>query len=236
MREFILIGTLFNVAMIIVGSFAGSYFKKGIKAEYNKILTQALGLAAIAVGINAVVQNMPKSHYPVLFIVSLAIGGVIGQWLDLEKHFDKLVGRFSKPSADGKNNLAEGLATGILLYCIGSLSILGPIQAALNKDYTFLFTNGMLDGITSIVLASTFGFGMVLAAVAVFCWQGSIYLIAMLLQNSINTNMITELTVVGGILILASGLGLLNIKKIKVLNLLPSLIVPIVVVGVLSMF
>lgn len=94
----------------------------------------------------------------------------------------------------------------------------------------------MLDGITSIVLASTFGFGMVLAAVAVFCWQGSIYLIAMLLQNSINTNMITELTVVGGILILASGLGLLNIKKIKVLNLLPSLIVPIVVVGVLSMF
>ncbi|GAB5057720.1 hypothetical protein COSHB9_21100 [Companilactobacillus alimentarius] len=74
-----MIGTLFNVAMIIVGSFAGSYFKKGIKAEYNKILTQALGLAAIAVGINAVVQNMPKSHYPVLFIVSLAIGGVIGQ-------------------------------------------------------------------------------------------------------------------------------------------------------------
>lgn len=231
-----MIGTFFNVAMILVGSFAGSYFKKGIKPAYNEILTQALGLVAMAVGINAVVQHMPKSHYPVLFIVSLAVGGVVGQWLDLEKHFDNLVGKFSKPSADGKSNLAEGLATGILLYCIGSLSILGPIQAALNKDYTFLFTNGMLDGITSIVLASTFGFGMAFAAVAVFCWQGSIYLIAMLLQNSINADMITELTVVGGILILASGLGLLNIKKIKVLNLLPSLIVPIVVVGVLQMF
>lgn len=231
-----MIGTFFNVAMILVGSFAGSYFKKGIKPEYNEILTQALGLVAMVVGINAVVQHMPKSHYPVLFIVSLAVGGVIGQWLNLEKHFDNLVGKFSKPSADGKSNLAEGLATGILLYCIGSLSILGPIQAALNNDNTFLYTNGMLDGITSVVLASTFGLGMAFAAVAVFCWQGSIYLIAMLLQNSINTDMITELTVVGGILILASGLGLLKIKEIKVLNLLPSLVVPIVVIGVMSLF
>lgn len=230
-----MIGTIFNVCMILVGSFVGSYFKKGIKPAYNEILTQALGLAAIAIGLNAVVQHMPKSHYPVLFIVSLAVGGLIGQALNLEKRFDSLVAKFSKPK-EGGNNLAEGLATGILLYCIGSLSILGPIQAALNKDYTFLFTNGMLDGITSIVLASTFGIGMALAAIAVFTWQGSIYLIAMLLQNSINNNMITELTIVGGILIMASGLGLLNIKKIKVLNLLPSLVVPIVVIAVMQLF
>mgnify|MGYP005851187045 CR=1 FL=1 len=230
-----MIGTIFNVCMILVGSTVGSYFKKGIKPAYNEILMQALGMVAMMVGINAVVQHMPKSHYPVLFIVSLAVGGLLGQWLDLEKHFDNLVNKFSKPKADG-NNLAEGLATAVLLYCIGSLSILGPIQAALNKDYTFLFTNGMLDGITSIVLASTFGIGMALAAVAVLCWQGSIYLIAMLLQNSINTNMITELTIVGGILIFASGLGLLNIKKIKVLNMLPSLLVPIVVIAVLQLF
>ncbi|MBL3531289.1 DUF554 domain-containing protein [Companilactobacillus zhachilii] len=231
-----MIGTIFNVCMILVGSFTGSYFKKGIKPAYNEILTQALGLAAIAIGLNAVVQHMPKSHYPVLFIVSLAVGGLIGQWLNLEKRFDNLVGKFSKPNPDGSSNLAEGLATAVLLYCIGSLSILGPIQAALNKDYTFLFTNGMLDGITSIVLASTFGIGMALAAIAVFTWQGSIYLIAMLLQNSINNDMITELTIVGGILIMASGLGLLNIKKIKVLNLLPALVVPIVVIAIMQLF
>ncbi|MQS76561.1 DUF554 domain-containing protein [Companilactobacillus halodurans] len=231
-----MIGTIFNVIMIIAGSFAGSYFKKGIKAEYNEILTQALGLAAMMIGINAVVERMPKSHYPVLFIVSLAIGGLLGQWINLEKHFDNLVGKFSKKSTDGGKNLAEGLATGVLLYCIGSLSILGPIQEALNHDSTFLFTNGMLDGITSIVLASTFGIGMALAAIAVFVWQGSIYLIAILLQNSINTNMITELTIVGGVLIFASGLGLLNIKKIKVLNLLPSLAVPIVVIEIMQLF
>lgn len=231
-----MIGTIFNVVMIIVGSFAGSYFKKGIKPEYNEILTQALGLAAMLIGINAVVEHMPKSHYPVLFIVSLAVGGLFGEWVNFEKRFDNLVGKFSKKSADGGKNLAEGLATAVLLYCIGSLSILGPIQEALNHDSTFLFTNGMLDGITSVVLASTFGIGMALAAVAVFVWQGSIYLIAMLLQNSINTDMITELTIVGGILIFASGLGLLNIKKIKVLNLLPALFVPIVVIAVMQMF
>lgn len=236
MGESKMIGTMFNVVMIIVGSFAGSYFKKGIKPEYNEILTQALGLAAMLIGINAVVEHMPKSHYPVLFIVSLAVGGLFGEWVNFEKRFDNLVGRFSKKSADGGKNLAEGLATAVLLYCIGSLSILGPIQEALNNDSTFLFTNGMLDGITSVVLASTFGIGMALAAIAVFVWQGSIYLIAMLLQNSINTDMITELTIVGGILIFASGLGLLNIKKIKVLNLLPALFVPIIVIAIMQMF
>jgi len=231
-----MIGTLFNIVMILVGSFVGSYFKKGIKPAYNEILTQALGLAAMLIGINAVVENMSKSHYPVLFIVSLAIGGLFGEWLNLEKRFDDLIGKFSKPNPNGGSNLAEGLATAVLLYCIGSLSILGPIQAALNKDYTFLFTNGMLDGITSIVLASTFGFGMALAAIAVLVWQGGIYLIAILLQNSINNNMIVELTIVGGILIFASGLGLLNIKKIKVLNLLPSLAVPIIVIAIMQLF
>ena len=218
-----MIGTIFNVTMILVGSTIGTILHKGLKPEFQKILTQALGLVAIVIGINAVVQNMPKSHYPVLFIVSLAAGGVLGQWINIQKRFDDLIGKFSG------GNLAEGLATAILLYCIGSLSILGPIQAALKNDYTFLFTNGMLDGITSIVLASTFGFGIAIAAGAVLIWQGSIYAIAMLLQSSINTNMLTELTIVGGVLILASGLGLLEIKKISVLNLLPSLLIPIVV-------
>ncbi|MQS89316.1 DUF554 domain-containing protein [Companilactobacillus mishanensis] len=225
-----MIGTIFNVTMILVGSVIGKFLHNGLKAEYQKILTQALGLAAMVIGVNAVVQNMLNSKYPVMFIVSLAVGGVLGQWINIQSHFDHLVGRFSG------GNLAEGLATAILLYCIGSLSILGPIQAALKQDYTFLFTNGMLDGITSIVLASTFGLGIAFAAGAVFIWQGSIYAIAYFLQGAINNNMITELTIVGGILILASGLGLLEIKKISVLNLLPALAIPIIIVPILQLF
>ncbi|CAM3167376.1 DUF554 domain-containing protein [Lactiplantibacillus plajomi] len=225
-----MIGTIFNVGMILAGCTVGSLFKRGIKPAYHDILMQALGLAACMIGINAVVSRMPNSKYPVLFIVSLAVGAVIGQALNLQQRFDRLVGRFSG------GNLAEGLATAVLLYCIGSLSILGPIQAALKHDYTFLFTNGMLDGITSIVLASTFGFGIAIAAGILFIWQGGLYLLALVLQGALSTAILDEITIVGGILILASGLGLLKIKQINTLNLLPALVVPPVVIGIMQLF
>ncbi|MEK4460580.1 MULTISPECIES: DUF554 domain-containing protein [Paenibacillus] len=223
-------GTVFNVLMIIVGSIIGSVFKKGIKNEYQEILMQSMGLAATALGINAIVQHMPSSKYPVLFIVSLAIGGLIGQKINLEMKFSNIVNRFSK------GNLAEGLSTAILLFCIGSLSILGPVEAALKGDLTYLFANGMLDGITSIVLASTFGLGIAFSALVLFCWQGSIYLIAKLIENSLNTDLMNEVTIIGGILILCSGLSILGIKKFKTLNLLPALAIPPLMFFILFVF
>ncbi len=218
-----MLGTIFNTMMIIVGSIVGSIFKNGIKDEYHQILMRAMGLAAMGLGINALVQHLPASKYPVLFIVSLAIGGLLGQKFNLESKFNTLVNKYSK------GNLAEGLSTAILLFCIGSLSILGPIEAALKKDYTYMLTNGILDGITSIVLATTFGIGIAISGIVLFLWQGSIYLIASLMENSINTDLLNELTIIGGILILASGLSILGIKKCNTLNLLPSLIIPIIV-------
>ncbi|MEE3897715.1 DUF554 domain-containing protein [Priestia megaterium] len=223
-------GTIFNVVMIIVGSIIGSIFKKGIKDEYQDILMQAMGLAATALGINAVVQHLPSSKYPVLFIVSLALGGLIGEKINLEMRFNTLVNKFSK------SNLAEGLSTAILLFCIGSLSILGPVEAALKGNYTYLLANGMLDGITSIVLASTFGIGIAASAIVLFAWQGSIYLAAKLMESSINTDLLNEVTIVGGLLILSSGLSILGIKKFKTLNLLPAILIPPVVILVISIF
>lgn len=217
-----MIGTIFNVIMILVGSTIGSLFKKGIKKEYHDVLMTAMGLVALAIGVNAIVQYMPLSTYPVLFIVSLALGGVIGQMLNLEEKFNNAVSKYSK------GDLAKGLSTAILLYCIGTLSILGPVEAAVNQNYTYLITNGILDGITSIVLASTFGFGIALSAVAVFLWQGSIYLFALIMENAINTNILNEVNIIGGILILMAGLGILNIKSFKTMNYLPALaVVPV---------
>lgn len=216
-------GTIFNTLMIIVGSIVGSIFKKGIKDEYNIILMQAMGLVAMGLGINALVQHLPSSKYPVLFIVSLAIGGLLGQKLNLETKFNALVNKYSK------GNLAEGLSTAILLFCIGTLSILGPVEAALKEDYTYLLANGMLDGITSIVLASTFGIGIAVAGIVLFAWQGSIYLIASLMKNAINNDLLNEVSIVGGILILASGLSILGIKKCNTLNLMPSIMIPPIV-------
>ena len=225
-----MIGTIANTCTILLGSIIGSVFKKSIKKEHQDVLFTAMGLAATGLGINAVVQNMPNSSYPVLFIASLAIGSLLGTIIDLDSHFQHLADRLSV------GQLSRGLSTGILLFCIGTMSILGPINAALNQDYTYLFTNATLDFVTSMVLASTYGIGMVLTAPVLFCWQGSIYLLAKLLGNFMSTDMLTELSIVGGFLIASSGISILNIKNIKTMNMLPALIVPIVFCAIAGMF
>ena len=171
-----MIGTIVNTATILTGSVIGSLLKKGIKEKYTNCLMNAMGLAAAGIGINSVVQNMPNSKYPVLFIVSLALGSLFGNMIDLDKRFNSLVEK------KGKSELGKGLSTAVLLFCIGSLSILGPINSALNNDHTYLFTNATLDFVTSMVLASTYGIGIALAAPVLFCWQGSIYILAKFLM------------------------------------------------------
>ncbi len=225
-----MIGTIANASSILIGSILGSTLKKGIGEGYKTVMMDSMGLAATALGVNSIVGAMPNSQYHVLFIVSLALGGLIGTRLSLDTLFDGVVERFSKGS-----NLAQGLSTAILLFCAGTLSILGPMQSALMGDNTYLFTNAILDGITSLVLASTFGFGIAAAGV-LFCWQGIIYLLAGLIEPYITDALMTEISLVGGILILASGLGILGIKQIKTLNLLPALLVPPAAIALLSLF
>lgn len=218
-------GTLVNTCTILIGSIIGSILKKGINEKYQGALFNAMGLAACAIGINAIAGNMPKTEYPVLFIVSLAIGSLLGAILDLDSKFQKLVNSKSK----SENNLGQGLSTGILMYCIGTLSILGPVMSALQGDHTYLFTNATLDLVTSMVLASAYGIGMALAAPVLLIWQGSIYLVAKYLSGSFfSDTLLVELSVVGGILIFCSGLSILKIKDCKTLNILPALFVPIV--------
>lgn len=220
-----MIGTIVNTCTILTGSVVGSLLKKGIHEKYQGALFNAMGLAACAIGMNAVANNMPKTQYPVLFIVSLALGSLIGAALDLDSKFQNLVNRKSK----SENNLGQGLSTGILMYCIGTLSILGPVMSALQGDHTYLFTNATLDLVTSMVLASAYGIGMALAAPVLFCWQGSIYFVAKYLSGSFfSENLLVELSIVGGIMIFCSGLSILKIKDCKTLNILPSLFVPMI--------
>ena len=218
-----MIGTLANTAAILVGGLAGSTLKRGIGPQYEAGLFNACGLAACGIGINAVVSHMPDSQYPVLFIVSLVLGSLVGTKLDLDKRFNDLVSRH----AGGQ--LAQGFTTGILLFCIGTLSIVGPVMSALYGDETYLFTNAALDLVTSTVLASTYGVGMVLAAPVLFCWQGSIYLLTRYVSGSFfSDEVVCELCIVGGFLILSTGLSILKIKDLKALNLLPALFVPLI--------
>jgi len=217
-----MLGTFVNAGCILAGSVIGSVFKKGIKEKHQTALFTAMGLSAFGLGINAVVQNMPNSSYPVLFIVSLALGSLIGSILDLDGLFQAVADRFSV------GELSKGISTGVLLFCIGTLSILGPIQSALYGDNTYLFTNATLDFVTSMVLASTYGIGIALTSVVLFAWQGAIYLAACLAGNFMTSEMMTELSIVGGFLIASSGLSILGIKDCKTMNMLPSLVIPLI--------
>ena len=217
-----MIGTIANTIAIVVGSLIGGFAANGLKEKYRTILFTAMGLAAVGIGINAVVQNMPSSTYPVLFIVSLALGSAFGTLLDLDGRFNNLVNKHSKEGSQ----LARGLSTAIMVFCIGTLSILGPINSALYGDETFLFTNATLDFVTSMVLASTFGVGIAAAAPVLFLWQGGIFLLAQFLSPMLSGGLMCEVSIVGGFLIFASGLSILNLKEIPTMNMLPALLVP----------
>ncbi len=227
-----MIGTVVNTACIIVGTLAGTLFKKGLGEKYTNTLFNAMGLASIALGVNSFAQNITKSEFPVLFILSLAIGGLVGTALDLDGRVQRAIAK------RGGENLATGLISACLLYCIGTFSIVGPVLSALQGDNTFLFTNSTLDLVTSTVFATTFGIGMILAAPILFLWQGSIFLIAKLASTSemLQGTLVNELAVVGGVLILASGLSILRIKDCKTLNYIPSLLVPVIWFAVKSLF
>ena len=215
-----------NTCTIIAGSLIGALLNRGIKDKYKEALYTGLGLASLAIGLNATITNLPRSQYPVLFIVALAVGGILGTALDIDGRFKRLVNKRSKGKGEAK--LGDGLSTAILLYCIGPLSMLGPVIAALKDDHTFLFTNATLDFVSSTIFASTYGIGMVLAAPVLFLWQGMFYVIAQISSTAISEALMAELLIVGGLMITGSGLGLLNLKDCKTLNLLPSLLVPVV--------
>ncbi len=219
-----MIGTITNTLCIVAGTIAGSLMRKGIKEKYRETLFNAMGLASLALGCSAFVQNLPKSEYPVLFIVSIALGGLVGSMFDLQGHVDRFAAR------KGASRLAEGLTSSCLLYCIGTFSIVGPILAALRGDNTFLFTNSTLDLVTSAVFGASYGIGMIIAAPILFVWQGGIYLVAELSSSAevMRGPLLNELCIVGGLLIMSSGLSILKIKDCKTLNYIPSLLVPII--------
>jgi len=218
-----MIGTIVNTCTIVTGTLIGVALHRGIKDKYKNVLYDALGLACFAIGLNAVVSNFPKSQYPVLFIAAMAIGSVVGVWLDLDGRFHRLVARKSK---GGEGRLADGLATATLVYCIGPLSMLGPVISAIEGDNTFLFTNATLDLVTATIFGSTYGVGMLLAAPALFLWQGLFYCVATVSSAAVSESLMAELLIVGGLLITGSGLSLLRIKDCHVLNMLPALLVP----------
>ena len=230
-----MLGTIVNTGTILAGGAFGAIVRDGIGEKYKSSLFNALGLACLVLGMNASLPNMAKSEYPVMFILSLAIGAIIGTKLDLSGKIDRLNAKLN--AKQGKeNNSLNGLVTGILLYTTGTFSIVGPVLSCLSPSQgwafsepgnTYLYTNATLDLVTSAVLAASYGWIMLLAAPVLFCWQGMFYAIAYFFGEAMPEPMRVELSIVGGVLIVSSGISILGIKDCKTVNLLPSLLVPV---------
>lgn len=231
-----MLGTIVNACTILIGGAFGAIVREGISEKYKTTLFNALGLACLVLGMNASLPNLAKSEYPVMFILSLAIGGIVGTKLDIAGKLDRLNAKLNAQTGKTNNSL-NGLVTGLLLYCIGTFSIVGPVLSALSPSHgwalsepanTFLYTNATLDLVTSGVLAATYGWTMLLAVPILFLWQGAFYSIGYFCGDGMPEPMRTELSIVGGVLIISSGLAILGIKDCKTVNLLPSLLVPVI--------
>ena len=210
-----------NAIAIILGSAIGALARKGIREKYINVLNTAMGLAALVLGVNVAMNNMSKSEYPVLFIFCLSLGGLLGTLLRLDQRMEKATSVMGKGA-----NVTEGTTPAVLLCRVGTLAVMGPVNAALNGDNTFLMTLATMNFVTMIVIASSYGFAVSVTSIIVLVWLSSIYGIAKVSQSFISQELITEVSIVGGVLIAASGLGVMHIKDCKTINLLPALIMP----------
>jgi hypothetical protein len=218
-----MIGTIVNSLTIIIGCFIGLILKGRFPDRLRIILFQGIGLATLMIGAQMAIQG--TKILPI--ILSLIIGGIIGETIDIEKKLDKLGDKIKSlfNNQEGKERFTEGFIAASLLFCVGSMAVMGAIEEGMNGNPDILLAKSALDGISSIIFAASFGIGVIFSAIPVFIYQGTITQIAHLIKNYITVDMINEMTAVGGVLIIGLSLGILEIKKIKVANLLPSLLI-----------
>jgi uncharacterized membrane protein YqgA involved in biofilm formation len=223
----VLTGTIVNTLAIVGGTTIGLIFKKGLKENIKEITNQALGLAVLFIGMVTTLSGLlnPESK-PLLFIISLVVGGILGEWMTIEARLDNLGEKLKSRLGEGHGQVSEGFVTATLIYCVGSMTILGSLQSGLENKHDILFAKSMLDGIASIILASSLGIGVIFSALAVFLYQGALTLLASVIGPYATEEIIREISIVGGILIFGIGLNLLEIRRIKTGNLLPALIIP----------
>jgi uncharacterized membrane protein YqgA involved in biofilm formation len=219
-----MLGTIVNSLAIVVGGFIGIFFKNVFPQRLTDALLKASGLAVIALGIKLSLVGEETT----LLIMSVIIGTGIGELLKIEERLDNL-GNFVQSKMKNKDsNITLGFVTCTLLYCVGSMSILGAIQSGLTGNHEILFSKSLLDLIVSITMAVSMGFGVVLSAVSVLIYQGSITILAQYMQSLLSDAVVIEMTAIGGVLIMAIGLNFLEIKRIKVGNMLPAVFLPII--------
>ena len=218
-----MIGVFVNVATVLLGSLVGLLFRKGIPERISKAMMLAIGLCTLYIGIDGALEGSNT----IVLILSMVIGTLIGTLIDIDDKINR-IGQFieRKLKKEGeKTSIAEGFMTASLLFCVGAMTIVGSLNAGLTGDNTLIFTKSILDLISSCLLASTLGVGVMFAAIFVLVVQGGLVLLAGLLQGVLTDQaLIAEITCAGSVMIIGLGLNILGITKLKVANFLPALL------------
>jgi len=218
-------GTLINVALIVAGSVLGLLIGARLPERLRSTLMAGMGLFTLGLGL----QQLLKTANPILVLVSIVLGSLLGEAAQLEDRLQGLgawlEGRLGRASVGASSRFVQGFLTASLLYCVGPMAILGSIQDGLTGDFRLLATKGVMDGIASLTLASTLGVGVMLSSLPLFIYQGALTLLAGLAQAALTPAMIAELTATGGVMMMGIALNLLEVRRVRVGNMLPALVV-----------
>jgi len=228
-----MIGTIVNTAAIMAGGIVGLLMKKGIQPRYKTTVMQAIGLSVILVGL----QSALKASDLLGVIICISVGSLLGEALDIEERIEALgVWAEKRFNRSGNGLFSKGFVTASLVFCVGSMAIVGSLESGLSGNHATLFAKSLLDGITSIVFASTFGSGVLLSGIPVMIYQGTITVAASLLKPFLTSDVIAQMSGVGGLLIAAIGSNMLQVTRIKVGNMIPAILLPIFYCAVLKLF
>ena len=224
-----------NALAVILGSTLGLLFRKWLKEEYTKTIIACMGICTIVIGITSAIQTSGI----IIVVVCLVVGTVLGELLKIETRLDNMGDRLKKKvSKNGDSRFTEGFVSASLLFCIGSMSIMGSFEAGLLSKYDIIFTKSLMDGIIAITFAATMGLGVAFSALTIIVYQGALTLLAGVIAPILSDPVVTEMGAVGGVMLIATGMNIIGLTKerIRVGNMLPALIFPAVWFAIAGLF
>lgn len=221
-----MLGAIVNSLVVLVAGMAGAILKKGLSERVGSTVMSGLSLCVLYVGISGAL----KGSNVLLTIVSIAIGGVIGELIDFDRHLNKLGQVIDKKfTKEGQQaSIAQGFVTASLLFCVGAMSVVGSLQSGLTGNHETLFAKSVIDGIAALILASSMGFGVALSSVMLLLYEGAITLSASMIEPYVTQTIINDMTCIGSLLIIGIALNMMKVTKFKVINLVPAIFIPLV--------
>ncbi len=217
-----MLGPFVNAVTIIICALLGRFILKGLPERFEEIIKKAIGLAIVYIGVSGALENQRV----MILILSLVLGAAMGEWLDIDKAMNRLGQWAERKLGVSDSNFSKGFASASILFCTGSMAIVGGMNSGLAGNHEMLFAKSILDGVLSIIFASSMGLGVALSAIPVFLYEGAIAMGAGFVKEWMTPEIIREMSAAGSLLIAAIGLNFLLEKQIKVANMIPAIFLP----------